>query len=151
MLKEEQEGEYHVYHYMGCSLVKAQMYWGNRLAFLAGIEMMHPYFDVYYQEISLEAVTTQIGVAVLRKPVLNEYGIKQFVPRIELSTGITFFYTGPTDVTTPIMRTDFTLMLFRFCYFQLEHRWVPFDDRFWVYDNSFNISFCLTLGKDILR
>jgi hypothetical protein len=151
------------------SVVRMRSYWGQKLAFSLGAELARGHIAGWVEEGKiyavlplLEMLTPQIGLALFgsTKSIIpyKSGRVKHLTPLVKLVSGVSILNLAPDNpLLCSTLRSELSLELNRILWIQFTHRWLPyyFGERKWgrsLYNHSFHLGLCLTLGtRDVRR
>ena len=153
---------------LGLSVGQARAYWGKKLAFVAGLELLRgevAYAPSNYTVIfgTTELLMPEIGLSVKLGPerlidskaCLNPFMRQSFVPRLDFICGFSPFNPGLAEhfwYFAPTIRTEAKLVFSRSIQVLFENRnvWMPETIGNWYKVNTFNLALCFAFGGDYL-
>lgn len=151
------------------SVLQIRSYWGQKLAFSLGAELARGHIagwvedgKIYAVLPLLEMLTPQIGLGVFggTNPILpyRSGRVEHLTPLVKLSSGVSILNMSPDNpLFCSTIRSKLSLELNRILWIQFTHRWLPrySGEHRWgrsLYNHSFHLGLCLTLGvRDVRR
>jgi len=151
------------------SVVRIRSYWGQKLAFSLGAELARGHIAGWVEEGKiyavlplLEMLTPQIGLALFgsTKSIISYRSgrVEHLTPLVKLASGVSVLNLSPDNpLFCSTIRSKLSLELNRILWVQFTHRWLPrySGEHRWgrsLYNHSFHLGLCLTLGvRDVRR
>jgi len=151
------------------SVLQIRSYWGQKLAFSLGAELARGHIagwvedgKIYAVLPLLEMLTPQIGLGVFggTNPILpyKSGRVEHLTPLVKLVSGVSILNLSPDNpLFCSTIRSKLSLELNRILWVQFTHRWLPrySGEHRWsrsLYNHSFHLGLCLTLGvRDVRR